>query len=488
MNWLIPAALATPLIGALLVSRAGRWPNLRESITAVASIVTLVFVALLVSPVMRGFQPEWEVFEFLPGVPLAFRVEPLGMLYALVAAGLWPATSSYAAGYLRGHHEKNQTRFFVCFALAIFAALGIAFAANLGTLFFFYEVLTLSTYPLVTHSQNAEAKKAGRVYLGILITTSVCFLLMAIVWTFHMTGTLDFRMATDGGAPPGILDGYVSDAALPILLGLYAYGAGKAALMPLHRWLPNAMVAPTPVSALLHAVAVVKAGVFTILKVIVYIFGIGLLQRTGASEWLMAVAAFTIIAASLIAFTQDNLKARLAYSTIAQLAYITLGAALATEDAVLGGAMHIATHAVGKITLFFCAGAIIVFAHETRVSRLDGLGKYMPWTMGAFLIAALSIIGLPPTGGSWSKWMIALGAADEHSFYIAVLMVSSLLNIGYLIPIPIRAFFFPAKPGVHAKEGPLSVTGPLVFTATLCVVLFFFGDVIITLLNPIVGR
>ncbi|MFK8002042.1 MAG: monovalent cation/H+ antiporter subunit D family protein [Polyangiales bacterium] len=481
MNMLIPAALAAPLVGALLVSRTGRSPNLREGMTALASIVTLVCVALLVPPVLRGYQPEWTVFEFLPGIPLAFRVEPLGMLYALVAAGLWPVTSSYAAGYLRGHHEKNQTRFFVCFALAIFAALGIAFAANLGTLFFFYEVLTLSTYPLVTHSQNAEAKKAGRVYLGILITTSVCFLLMAIVWTFHMTGTLDFRIG-------GILDGYVSDAALPILLGLYAYGAGKAALMPLHRWLPNAMVAPTPVSALLHAVAVVKAGVFTILKVVVYIFGLGLLQRTGASEWLMAVAAFTIIAGSLIAFTQDNLKARLAYSTIAQLAYITLGAALATEDAVLGGAMHIATHAVGKITLFFCAGAIIVFAHETRVSRLDGLGKYMPWTMGAFLIASLSIIGLPPTGGSWSKWMIALGAADEHSFYIAVLMVSSLLNIGYLIPIPIRAFFFPAKPGLHAKEAPLACTAPLVLTATLCVVLFFFGDAIITLLNPIVGR
>ncbi|MFT5358785.1 MAG: multicomponent Na+:H+ antiporter subunit D [Polyangiales bacterium] len=481
MNWLIPAALGAPLVGALLVSRTGRSPNLRESMTALASIVTLVCVALLVPPVMRGFRPEWVVFEFLPGVPMAFKVEPLGMLYALVAAGLWPVTSSYAAGYLRGHHEKNQTRFFVCFALAIFAALGIAFAANLGTLFFFYEVLTLSTYPLVTHSQNAEAKKAGRVYLGILISTSVCFLLLAIVWTFQMTGTLDFRIG-------GILDGYVSDAALPILLGLYAYGAGKAALMPLHRWLPNAMVAPTPVSALLHAVAVVKAGVFTILKVVVYIFGLELLQRTGASEWLMAVAAFTIIAGSLIAFTQDNLKARLAYSTIAQLAYITLGAALATEDAVLGGAMHIATHAVGKITLFFCAGAIIVFAHETRVSRLDGLGKYMPWTMGAFLVASLSIIGLPPTGGSWSKWMIALGAADKHSFYIAVLMVSSLLNIGYLIPIPIRAFFFPPKPGLHAKEAPFACTAPLVLTATLCVVLFFFGDFIIELLNPIVGR
>ncbi|MEM9863502.1 MAG: proton-conducting transporter membrane subunit [Myxococcota bacterium] len=478
---LILACMITPLVGALLVGLTGKRPNVREAMTGLASLTTLGFVLALFPKVMAGERPSIKLFEMLPGVPLAFEVEPLGMVYALVAASLWPLTSSYAAGYLRGHHEKNQTRFFICFALAIFAALAIAFSANLGTLFFFYEVLTLSTYPLVTHAQNREARRAGRVYLGILMSTSVCFLLAAVSWTYFKAGTLDFR---DGG----ILAGRVEETALPWLLGLFAYGAGKAALMPLHRWLPNAMVAPTPVSALLHAVAVVKAGVFTILKVVVYVFGLDLLTRTGASEWLMAVSAFTIITGSLIAFTQDNLKARLAYSTIAQLAYIVLGAALATPDAVLGGALHIVTHAVGKITLFFCAGAIIVFAHETNISRMDGLGRKMPWTYGAFLIGSVSIIGLPPTGGAWSKWMLALGAAEDHAFYIAVLMISSLLNIGYLIPVAARGFFF--KPGahLHAKPTPLSVRIPLVTTAVLCVVLFFSSSFVIDLVGPIVGR
>lgn len=493
----IALCLASPVVGALLVALTGKKPNLREAITGLASLVTIGLVLTLVGPVMSGEQPEWVVVDaLLPGVPLAFRVEPLGMLYALVAAGLWPVTSAYAVGYMRGHHETNQTRFFVCFALSIFAALGIAFAANLGTLFLFYEVLTLCTYPLVTHHQSAEARHSGRVYLGILMGTSVGFLLLAIAWTYAKAGTLDFRAG-------GILAGNIDPAMLPLLLGLFAYGCGKAALMPLHRWLPNAMVAPTPVSALLHAVAVVKAGVFSILKIVVYVFGLDLLHGTGASEWLMWVATFTLLMGSLIAFRQDNLKARLAYSTIAQLAYIVLGAALVTPEGIVGGGLHIATHAVGKITLFFCAGAILVAAHKKNVSELDGLGRTMPLTMGAFFVASLSIIGVPPLGGSWSKWYLALGAADEHAIFVAALMVSSLLNIGYLIPIPIRAFFFPAKDDGHdhhepgagciGGHGPLRgevrwlCVVPLCLTAAACVALFFMAHWVVRLLAPIVG-
>ena len=481
----IALSLLLPLVGAFLVGVCGRRPNLRESMTALASLATFGVVISLLPHVLAGQRPELILFpDFLPGVSLAFKVEPLGMLYALVAAGLWPITSTYAVGYMRGHHEGNQTRFFICFALAIFAALGIAFAANLGTLFLFYEVLTLSTYPLVTHHQNEAAKRAGRVYLGILIFTSTVFLLLAIVWTWNASGTLDFRTG-------GILAGHLEPAVAPLLLGLYAYGCGKAALMPFHRWLPNAMVAPTPVSALLHAVAVVKAGVFSILKIVVYIFGIDFLHQTGGSEWLMWVAAFTILTASLIAFTKDNLKARLAYSTISQLAYIVLGAALVTPNGILGGGLHIATHAVGKITLFFCAGAILVGAHKKNISEMDGLGRLMPFTMGAFLIATLSIIGLPPLGGSWSKWLLALGAADEHAVFIFVLMVSSLLNIGYLMPVPIRAFFFRQATSAHEhhkiQEAPLMCVAPLCLTAIGCLVLFFFADHIVDLLRPLVG-
>lgn len=493
MSLALSIALLAPLIGAILVAITGARPNVREAMTGASSLVTLGAVAALVPDVLAGQAPEWVVVEaMLPGVPLAFRVEPLGMLYALVAAGLWPITSAYAVGYMRGHHETNQTRFFVCFALAIFAALGIAFSANLGTFFLFYELLTLSTYPLVTHHQTAEARRAGRIYLGILMGTSVGLLLFAIAWTYAAAGTLDFQAG-------GILEDHVAPAAVPLLLGLYAYGCGKAALMPLHRWLPNAMVAPTPVSALLHAVAVVKAGVFGVLKIVVYVFGLDLLRDTGASEWLMWVAAFTLLMGSLIAFRQDNLKARLAYSTIAQLAYIVLGAALVTPESILGGGLHIAMHAVGKITLFFCAGAILVATHKKNVSELDGIGRRMPLTMGAFFVASLSIIGLPPLGGMWSKFYLALGAADEYPIFVAMLMLSSLLSIGYLIPIPVRAFFMPPAAddaleyddgrgeGPLAGEAPMMCVVPLCITAAGSVALFFFAHLLLDLLRPIAG-
>ena len=259
--------------------------------------------------------------------------------------------------------------------------------------------------------------------------------------------------------------------------------------MPFHRWLPAAMVAPTPVSALLHAVAVVKVGVFTVMKVAIYIFGIDLMSGTGISVPLMYVAGATVIIASLIALTKDNLKARLAYSTVSQLSYIVLGAMLANRWGVIGGSMHIVMHAFGKITLFFCAGAIYVAAHKTEISQMRGIGRIMPVTTFAFLLGAISVIGLPPLGGSWSKWYLALGAAEAHQeLFVAVLMASSLLNIAYLIPIPIRGFLFAPddqteKPAV--KEAPLMCVVPLCITAVAGLVLFFAADEIYRWLEPI---
>ena len=226
------------------------------------------------------------------------------------------------------------------------------------------------------------------------------------------------------------------------------------------------MVAPTPVSALLHAVAVVKAGVFTVLKIIVYVFGIEFLTEGNYALWLCYVAGFTSIAASLVALTKDNLKARLAYSTVSQLSYIVLGAALANDWGVIGGSMHIAMHAVGKITLFFCAGAIMVASHKTKISEMAGIGRTMPVTMFAFFIGALSVIGLPPMGGSWSKWYLALGAVDAHqNILVAVLMISSLLNIAYLMPIVARAFFIapngsPEHEGIHEALSLIHISEP----------------------------
>ena len=478
-------ALVIPLAGAVLIALFGRWPNVREAVTLVTGVALFWFVTSLLPHVLAGATPGVLMVRLLPGgLSLVLRLEPLGMLFALVASGLWIVTSLYSIGYMRGHGEAHQTRFYVCFAVSICAAMGVALAGNLITLFLFYEVLTLSTYPLVSHHGTRKAMKGARTYLGILVTTSVAFLLLAVAWTWVLAGTLDFRVG-------GILAGRAEDGILLPLLALFVFGTGKAALMPVHRWLPAAMVAPTPVSALLHAVAVVKAGVFTIMKVVIYIFGLDLLTTTGISVWLMYAAGFTVIAGSLVAMAQDNLKRRLAYSTVSQLSYIVLGAALANTWGVVGGSMHIAMHAFGKITLFFCAGAIYVAAHKTEISDMRGLGRAMPITMAAFLIGALSVIGVPPLGGSWSKWYLALGALDAGQIlFVAVLMVSSLLNIAYLVPIPIRAFFSRPADGSEPprfKEAPAFCVAALSFTALGCIVLFFLADDVYRLLVPLGG-
>ena len=405
----IQLALLVPLAGSVLIVLLGRRPNLRETVTLVTSITMFALVASLFDDVMGGARPQVTILEMLPGLGLSFTVEPLGLIFAAIASFLWIVVSVYSIGYMRGHHEKNQTRFYFFFAIALFSALGVAFAGNMLTLFVFYEVLSLSTFPLVAHSGTEEAKRGGRVYLGILLATSIGFQLLAIIWTWTITGTLDF---TEGG----ILAGKASDTVIGVLFVLYMFGIGKAALMPFHRWLPAAMVAPTPVSALLHAVAVVKAGVFTVIKVIVYIFGVDFMAGLGTGDWLAYVAGFTIIASSVVALRSDNLKRRLAYSTISQLSYVVIAAAILTPISIVGAALHIAAHAFGKITLFLAAGAILVASQKTRVSQLDGIGRRMPWTMAAFGIGALSMIGVPPTAGFVSKWYILQGAlqAEHH--------------------------------------------------------------------------
>jgi len=483
-------SLAWPMVVATLVVLLGRWPNVRDITMVVTSLVLLPINLIVYRDVMDGGRPSLDLVPFLPNFELGFQAEPLGVLFAMVASTLWPITAVYAIGYMRGHHEKNQTRFFFFFSAAIAAAMGVAWSRDLLTLFVFYEVLTVSTYPLVTHHQDEEALRGGRRYIGILMSTSVLFLLAAILWTWEATGNLVFT-------PGGFLAGTSAEAYLVPLLALFAFGIAKAALMPFHRWLPNAMVAPTPVSALLHAVAVVKAGVFSVLKVVVYVFGIDLLTATQASVWLVYMAVFTLLTASLIAMTKDNLKERLAYSTISQLAYIVLGAALANKYGILGGGMHIAMHAAGKITLFFCAGAIYVHTHKKNISQMRGLGREMPWTFGAFAIGALSIIGVPPTGGSWSKLYLVMGAADASLWLVvAALMISSLFNIGYLMTIPAAAFFREPLAEAHDDHGhgdhghddhhggeaPILTVAPLVTTAALTVALFFFPEPIRNLL------
>ncbi|MDA9246534.1 proton-conducting transporter membrane subunit, partial [Rhodobacteraceae bacterium] len=432
---IIISSIALPFIASALNLTLHKFENLRDALTLIAAVGTFMLVLLVLEDFNEGTLLEFSLLTVIPGLEIAFHIEPLGLLFGMVAAGLWIVTHLYAVGYMRGNKEKHRARFFACFSIAIGTVLGLAFSKNLFTLFIFYEILTLSTFPLVAHKGTPEAMAGAKTYLKILLGTSVGLQLIAIISVYVFAGTLDFTSQ-------GILAGKVTNFQATVLLALFAFGIGKAALMPFHKWLPAAMVAPTPVSALLHAVAVVKAGVFTMLKVGVYIFGVDFLKETGVSNWLIWLAAFSILSASIVAMTKDNLKARLAYSTISQLSYITLGLALANSLGVLGGSLHIATHALGKITLFMCAGSIYVATHRTKVSELDGLGRIMPITFGAFLIGALSIIGLPPLGGSWSKWLLVLSAIEaEHMLIVAAFMISSLLNVAYLLPIVSRGFF-----------------------------------------------
>jgi len=479
---LIVAALLLPAAGAVGIALAGRWPNLRESVTLAAAATLFAAVLALLPEVLAGARPELQTVEMLPGIRLGFRVEPLGMLFALVASGLWIVNSVYSIGYMRGNDEPHQTRFYVCFALALAATMGIAFASNLLTLFLFYEMLTLVTWPLVTHHGDAEARAGGRVYLGLLLGTSIVFLLPAIIATWVLAGTLEFRAG-------GILrEAQLPGAATGALLALFMFGIGKAALMPFHRWLPAAMVAPTPVSALLHAVAVVKAGVFAVLKVIVYVFGVDALGAVRAADWLPAVAGFTIVAASVVALRSDNLKRRLAYSTVSQLSYVVLAAALLTPLSVIGAALHIAVHAVGKITLFFAAGAIYTASHKTEVSQLDGIGRRMPWTLGAFAVGTLSMIGLPPAAGFVSKWFMLAGALQaQHWTAVAVIAASTLLNAAYFAPIVYRAFLrAPAAADTHG-EAPWPMVVALVATAAATLALFFAPGVPLALARALEG-
>ena len=480
---LIITALLIPTIAALLIVVVHKKPNLREGVSIISSLGLLATVLGLLSIVLSGEQPSIQLLEIAPGLTIKFDLEPLGMLFACVAALLWPVNTLYSIGYMRGNNEKHQTRFYICFAIALSSTMGIAMAGNLLTLFIFYEILTLSTYPLVTHKGNEDAKKAGRVYLGILLSTSIGFFLLAILWTWYLTGTLDFKEG-------GILSGKVAGPELIILLFLYMYGIGKAALMPFHRWLPAAMVAPTPVSALLHAVAVVKAGVFSVVKIVVYVFGLDMLKLSAGADWILWLAGLTILLASFIALQQDNLKRRLAYSTISQLSYVILAVFILAPLSTVGAALHIAAHAFGKITLFFAAGSIYTAAHKTNISQLNGIGYRMPWTMTAFSVGAISMIGLPPTAGFLSKWYMLMGAFQEQQMVaVLIIIASTLLNAAYFIPIIYVAWFKQADEDSDTQHGeaPWPIVVALTMTASFTLLLFFFPDVPLQLATSLTG-
>ena len=478
-------AILVSAVGALLIAGTGeRRANLREFWSVAAGVLQVACVVWMIPEVQAGRAPQLVLFRILPGIEFAFRVDAFGLLFALGASVLWIATSFYSIGYMRSLGENAQTRYFTCFALALSATMGVAFSANLFTLFLFYEALTLATYPLVGHKETAEAKAGARKYIIYLLGAAKMLLVPAIILIYNVAGTLEFH--SGGILPASAL------AAQPMLLyvvfALFLFGFAKNAVMPMHSWLPAAMVAPTPVSALLHAVAVVKTGVFATLRVFLFVFGVEAMRQRGADKLALVVASVTILGASLLALGQDNLKARLAFSTISQLSYIVLGAALLTPAGILGGIAHITNHAVSKITLFLCAGSIYVSAHKTNVSQTSGLARQMPWTMAAFAIATLSLVGIPPASGFVSKWYLAIGSLQRgNPWLLGVLLTSSLLNAAYLGPVVYKAYFEEAPDSGHSqvREVPWMVI-PLVVTALASLLLGVYPDPVLKLAGMVV--
>jgi multicomponent Na+:H+ antiporter subunit D len=472
-------AVLVPAVGALLIAVTGeRRANLREFWSVSAGALMFVLVAGMIPEVLADAMPECVLFRILPGIELAFRVDAFGLLFALGASLLWILTSFYSIGYMRSLQEHAQTRYFACFALALSATVGVAFSANLFTLFLFYEALTLVTYPLVGHKETAEARAGARKYIIYLLGAAKVFLLTAIILTYNVAGTLDFRK---GGILP-VEQVLAQPMLLYIIFALFLFGFAKNALMPLHSWLPAAMVAPTPVSALLHAVAVVKTGVFSTLRVFLFIFGPSAMREIGADQLAIGAASVTILLGSLLALGQGNLKARLAFSTVSQLSYIILGAALLNQSGVLGGVVHITNHAISKITLFLCAGSIYVSTHKTEISQMSGIAKRMPWTMAAFTLASLSVVGIPGTSGSVSKWYLALGSVELDSLtLLGVLLFSSLLNAAYLGPVVYKAYF-EEGPETHeeVREVPWMVV-PLTISAAASLLLGLFPGPVVEL-------
>jgi len=398
------------------------------------------------------------------------QADALSTLFLALSAILWLLTTIYAVGYLEAGSDRS--RFFGFFSLCVAATVGIAMAGNLFTFLIFYECLTLATYPLVVHRGTAEAHRAGRIYMAYTLGGGLV-LTIGVVLLHVLAGGTDF-------VPQGILSGLEAEheTALRIIFVLLIAGVGvKAALVPLHAWLPISMVAPAPVSALLHAVAVVKAGAFGIMRIVYDVYGVAMTQALGLAMPLAAAAAATILYGSIRALGQDDLKRRLAFSTVSQVSYIALGVALVSPIAAIGGLAHLIHQGLMKITLFLCAGNFAEARGVKKVSQMDGIGHLMPATMIPFTVAALGMIGVPPLAGFVSKWYLAQGAlGTDHVWVLGLLLGSSLLNASYFLPILHRAWFREPPEGAHRVVGrrigwmllaPPLATGLLVIAAGL---------------------
>ena len=480
-------ALLVPLVGAVGVMLKGRDENIREGISCVASLILFGIVLSLIPDILHHRTLVFHMFTLLPGVSITLRADAMSMIFAIVASSLWTIAVFYSMGYMRGLNEHAQTRFNACFALSIFGAIGVAFSDNLFTMYLFYEIVSVCTYPLVAHHQDDEGYHGARKYIIYLTTTAKAFLLPAMILIYVLTGTLDFA----ANISTGIFPAGVNTALVTMLYIFCLFGFAKNGVMPFHHWLPGAMVAPTPVSALLHAVAVVKVGVFCTTRVMLYVFGVDTMHLLNLGIPTAYFVGFTVLMASILALSKDNLKARLAYSTVSQLSYLIMGVALLTPAGIQGGLIHIVNHGFSKITLFFCAGAIYVAAHKKNISEMEGLGRTMPFTFGAFAVASLSMIGAPPVAGFVTKWNLLVGSIQAHQIGILLILIAStLLNVGYFAPVTYKAFFGKrpeGEPFTGIKEAPLAMLIPILIACAISVIIGIFPNIMMQFVKAVTG-
>ena len=473
-------AFSVSLLGAVLIVVTRKSPNIREGCSVAAASMMFLIVLTMIPTVLAGNTLNFTLFSLVDSVSLSLRVDAMGLLFAITASFLWLLITLYSIGYMRSLNEHSQTRYYLCFAIILSASMGVAFAANLLTLYICYELVGFFVYPLVVHKETKESFDRGNSYIFYIFVVGKLFLLACLL-TYGLSGVLDFN-------PKGIFPSTVAPGLLILTFILFLIGISKAAMMPFHRWLPAAMVGPLPV---LITLAVVDIGAFGILRTAYFIFGLETLKELNLGLPLLIFASFTIIAASVIALTRDDLKTRLVYSTIGQISYTLFGAALLAPAGLTGGLLQIVTHAFGKTTLFFCVGAIFVASAKTRVSELNGIGKKMPITMAAFTVGAFSIIGFPAFAGFTSKWYLFLGAAEAEQYYaVAVLAVSSILSAFYLLPIVYAAFFKDLPPGETAerREAPVMMLVPLILITAGTMLLFFVPSLFLDLARIVMGE
>lgn len=459
------------LLGVLKLKERDR--NLFVSFGVILNLIFMMCIFHFVG------EAKFDLLKFNEFIDVYFRIDKLSMLFATLVSVLWVFTTFYAMEYMK--HEGKENRFFIFFTATLGVTMGIAFSGNLITLYLFYELLTLATFPLVIHSGTKEALASGKKYL-IYSLGGATLVLLGMILCFSVTPNLNF-------VPGGVL-GSIPQGDTKLYLGIYLslfIGFGvKAALVPFHSWLPEAMVAPTPVSALLHAVAVVKSGAYALIRMSYFIVGADVIRETKGQIYVSVLIGITIIMGSFLALHQQNLKKRLAYSTVSQLGYILLGIVLLNEDAFVGGLLHLINHAFIKITLFFCVGAIMYNTHKTDIGQIKGIGKQMPITMGCFTISAISLIGIPPTNGFVSKWYLALGGLVEgKAYFVAILLLSAVLTALYLWPIIAVAFFKEGEEVIEVKESPTKMLVPIVLITSIVVCLGLFPNPIISFIEEI---